>query len=99
MTKIKKMSDQIMDEVCGAKEYAEMYVESKAKGNQTWANRYREMSLDELKHAQYIHEATVSEIEEIRRVVTPPQEMLDKWEKLHADYVDKAAWVRQMLAL
>lgn len=99
MTKIKSQVDHILDEVCGAKDYAECYVESKAKGNTQWANRYKEMAQDELKHANYLHEKVVADIEELKNVYTPPQEMMDKWEHDHKEYVDKAAWVKQMLTM
>lgn len=99
MTKIKVLADQIKDELCSAKDYAEEYLSYKAQGNGAWANRYKEMSTDELKHAEYIHERAVNEIEELRKVYTPPQEMLDKWDKDHKEYVEKAAWIRQMLTM
>ena len=99
MTKIKKLADEIMDELESAKEYAEEYLSYKAKDNGTWANRYKEMASDELKHADYLHERTVGEIEELRKVYTPPQDMLEKWEADHKRYIEKAAWIRQMLTM
>lgn len=45
MTKIKELADQIKDELCSAKEYAEEYLSYKAKGDNNWANRYKEMVL------------------------------------------------------
>jgi hypothetical protein len=99
MTKIKKLADEIMDELNSAKEYAEDYLTFKAKDNIAWANRYKEMATDELKHADYIHERAVEEIEELRRVYTPPQEMLEKWDSDHKRYIEQAAWIRQMLTM
>ena len=99
MTKIKKLADEIMDELESAKEYAEEYLSYKAKDNGTWANRYKEMASDELKHADYLHERAVGEIEELRKVYTPLQDMLDKWEADHKRYIEKAAWIRQMLTM
>jgi hypothetical protein len=57
------------------------------------------MATDELKHADYIHERAVEEIEELRRVYTPPQEMLEKWDSDHKRYIEQAAWIRQMLTM
>ena len=99
MMRIKKLADQIKDELESAKEYAEEYLTFKAKGETTWANRYLEMASDELKHAKYIHERAVSEIEELRKVMNPPEEMLQKWEHEHREYLEKAAWIKQMLAM
>lgn len=99
MTKIKKLADEIMDELDSAKEYAEEYLTYKAKENSTWANRYKEMATDELKHADYIHDRAISEIEELKKVYTPPQEMLEKWDADHRKYIEKAAWIKQMLTM
>lgn len=99
MTRIKKLAEEIEDELCSAKEYAEDYLTYKAKGNSQWATRYKEMAQDELKHADYIHERAVAEIDELRSVYTPPEDMMQKWEHEHREYIEKAAWVRQMLAM
>ena len=74
-------------------------MECKAKGNIQVANRYHEMSEDELKHAMYIHEWAVKEIEEISKVYTAPVDMLEKWEHEHKKYVEKVAWIKQMLLM
>ena len=99
MTRIKELADRIKDELCSAKEYAEEYLSFKAKGDGGWANRYKEMALDELKHADFIHERAVNEIEELRKVYTPPEDMLAKWDADHKKYVEKSAWIRQMLSM
>lgn len=99
MRKIKHYVEEIEEEVEGARRYAEKYVEEKAKGQTTLANRYREMAGDELKHATYIHEMAVAEIEQISKVFKPPVEMEEKWEKAHKEFVEKVAWIKQMLAM
>jgi hypothetical protein len=99
MRAIKKYVEAIDEEIEGAKEYAERYVECKAKGDMSKANRYKEMASDEIKHAMYIHEWAIAEIEEIKKVFVPPVDMLEKWEKAHKEYVEKVAWVKQMLSL
>lgn len=99
MTWIKKLADEIADELDSAKEYAEDYLTFKAKENSTWANRYKEMANDELKHADYLHDRAVAEIEELRKVYTPPQDMLDKWDSDHRKFIEKTAWVKQMLSM
>ena len=57
------------------------------------------MATDELKHAGYIHDRAVEEIEELRKVYTPPQDMLDKWDADHKRFIEKTAWIRQMLSM
>ena len=99
MKAIKKYVERIEDEIEGAECYAEKYVEAKAKGDMSKANRYKEMSNDELKHAMYQHEWAVLEIEELKKVYTPPVEMEEKWEKAHKEFVEKVAWIKQMLSM
>lgn len=99
MKSIKNYVDAIDDEIEGAKEYAEKYVECKAKGDMQSANRYKEMATDELKHATYEHEWAVNEIERISKIYTAPVEMQEAWEKSHKEYVEKVAWIKQMLAM
>ena len=99
MTKIKKLTDDMLEELEGAKKYAECYVEKKAKDETSWANRFKEMANDELKHAMYLHDYVVQEIDTLSKVYTPPADMMSKWEKDHETYVEKAAWIKQMLTL
>ena len=99
MKRIRKLIDEIKDEICSAQEYAEEYLTFKAKDNGTWATRYKEMAQDELKHADYLHTRTTLEIEELEKVYTPPEEMMEKWEHAHREYIEKVAWIRQMLTM
>ena len=77
----------------------EEFLTFKAKDNGTWAKRYEEMAHQELQHAAYLHDRVVEEIEELRKTYTPPQEMLDKWDADHKKYIEKAAWIKQMLSM
>lgn len=99
MRYIKKLVEQLDEEIDGAKNYAEKYVEYKAKNNMAWANRFKEMAMDELKHCTYIHEMAVQEIDELKKIYSPPVEMQEKWEHEHKEYVEKVAWIKQMLAM
>ena len=99
MKSIKKFVDAIDDEIESAKEYAEEYVEHKAKGDMQTANKYKEMANDELKHANYEHEWAVKQIDEISKVYEAPAEMQEAWDKAHKEYVGKVAWIKQMLAM
>ena len=99
MRRIKEYAEHITDELCGAKEYAEKYLYEKAKSNSQRASRYKEMAGDELKHAEYIHTFAVQEIEMLEKSFEPPESMLEAWNKSHREYVEQAAWIRQMLSL
>ena len=56
MTRIKDLADAIKDELHSAKEYAEEYLTLKAQDNGNWANRYKEMAQEELKHAGHLQQ-------------------------------------------
>lgn len=99
MRKIKHIVEEIEEEIEGAEEYAEMHVEAKALGDVEMANRYKEMAEDELKHAMYLHEKAVSEINEISKTYHPPAEMEAAWKAAHKEYVEKASMIKQMLTL
>lgn len=99
MKKIQRYVDLMEEEIESAKEYAECYLSHKAKSEVLWANRYREMAEDELKHAMYIHEKATMDIDELSRVFTPPVEMQEKWDESHKHYVEKVAWIKQMLSM
>lgn len=99
MKSIKEYVDRINEELEDAEEYAEKYVECKAKNEMQRASRYNEMATDELKHATYIHEWVVAEIEKISKVYQATPEMEEKWKISHKNFVHKVAWIKQMLAL
>lgn len=99
MTNIKRYVEKIDDELEGAKEYAEKYIEYKAMGNMSRANKYKELANTELQHAMTIHQFSVEDVEELKKVYTPPIEMEKKWEESHKEYVEKSAWIKQMLSM
>lgn len=99
MKMIKKIVDSIDDELCGAEKYAEEYIYQKSVGNSTWASKYKTMSTQELEHGMTQHDRVVEEIERVRSVYQPSQEMLDKWEKSHKEYLDKVARIKIMLSM
>lgn len=96
---IKNYVEKIDEELEGAKEYAEKYIELKVKDDMNSANKYKEMAMDELKHATYEHEWATKEISKISSVYDAPMDMMEKWEKSHKEYVEKVAWIRQMLSM
>lgn len=103
MQKIKKYVDRIDEELNDAKTYAECYLDYKSRGNinsyPTFANRYKEMATQELQHSMYLHDMAVIEIEELRKGYTPPSYMEEIWDKSHKKYIEKTAWIKQMLAM
>lgn len=99
MKKIKEYVDYIDDEIEGAKEYAEKYIEFKARGITNWATSFKDMASQELNHATTIHDIAVKEIEDLKKVFVVPKEMQDVWDEEHKNYVEKVAWIKQMLTM
>ena len=97
MTKIKKYVEEISEELDSAKDYMEKALEYKASGNQNRYNRYKEMSVQELGHAISLHDFAIQDIEQLKTVYPEiPIEMQDKWDHSHKEFVERAAWVKQM---
>jgi hypothetical protein len=99
MQLIKKYAEEIAEELESAKEYAEKFVEYRVKGDMQIASQFKEMTLDELRHATFLHTQAVKEIEALSKIYTPPVEMAEKWEKLHKEYVEKYSWIKKMLEM
>lgn len=99
MTKIKELTEEIKEELCDAKKYAERYVEHKVRGESDRANAYKKMANDELDHATRLHSIVVAEIKSVEDKVNPPEWMLEKWKEIHTWYVEKEAFVKQILAM
>ena len=100
MTKIKKYVEDIAEELDGAKHYIEIALEYKAIGDTTRYAKYKEMSTQELGHAQALHDFAVQDIEKLKSVYPDiPSDMMDKWQKSHVEFVEKTAWIKQMQAM
>lgn len=96
---IEKMLEQLMEEVEGAKEYAEKYIECKARGNMVRANRYKEMAGDELKHAGYLRDFDVADLDELKKVYTMSDEEESEWEHGHRRINEQMAIVKNILSM
>ena len=100
MRSIQKLAHRIHEELEDAQRYAELYVEKKAAGKQQWAGKFQKMAEDELQHAAYLHEFAVAEIDQLKTVFkSPPASMMDAWDAEHKAYVEKTAWIKQMLSM
>lgn len=86
------------NEQVNATEYAEKYLELKAE-NSSFSAKYKTLAEDELRHAMVVHEYVVYKISELNRIYTPPVEMQEIWDKSHAKYIERTAWIKQMLTM
>jgi len=98
MKRIKKLVHNIKDEIESAECYTEEFLKALVDSNTKTAARMKEMALQELEHADTLHTIAASEIERLSHVITPPPEMMEKWEKHHADYIERVAKVKEILS-
>lgn len=99
MKHIKKFVNHIDEELAGAEEYAEKYIEYKANGDAATSDLFKKMANDELNHAIIVHDLAVKEIEKINKIFVAPADMQKKWEESHMIYVEKSSWIKQMLSM
>lgn len=95
---IKTISEQIKEELHGAKEYAKLAALHKSD-MPTLAKVYYDMAMQEAQHADMMHTEVVKLIEKQRTIETPPKVMLELWEEEHKEYVELAAHVKYMLSM
>ena len=99
MKKLDKMKCYVCEELDGATQYAEKYIEMKAAGNTAWANKFREMANDELNHAKYMYDWFNEQMNDIKKVYELSEGEEDEEEHLHKKYADKVAHVKHMLTM
>lgn len=105
MVKIKKYVEKISEELHDSKCYMEKALEYKAMGtnspkNMDRYNGYKTMSMQELEHAMRLHQYAVEDIEQLKTVYPDiPVEMQEEWDRSHREYVEKAAWIKQMQSM
>ena len=99
MKLIQKLSDEIEDELKGAKCYAKMALEYKSE-YQDVAKALYNISLQEMEHMKMLHDCVVDIIKEYREENgEPPADMLAVYEYLHKQQIDKAAYVRTLQSM
>lgn len=103
MRKLLEYLDQINEEIESAKDYAETYLEYKVdkpnKRSEEFATKYKSMAEDEIKHAVFLHDIATLRVSEVGEVYTLPVDVLDVWNKSHQNYVERTAWIKQMLTM
>lgn len=99
MDKIQRLIDRTDDELEHAKIYAEEYIDRRAHEDLGLADRFKQMAIDALSHALTLSDVTAGEIDRITKIYTPPLEVENVWTMAGREYVEKSAWIRQMLEM
>lgn len=93
---IKKMEDQIGEELHDAKKYIKCAIKYKDE-HRDLADLYYQLSQEEMTHADKLHKMVVHEIENYRKKEgEPPAEMLAIYNYLHEKEIDKAKEVKTL---
>lgn len=96
---IKKYVDRITDEIHGANDYTECYIEAKIDNNLPLAEKYHKMATDELNHLKINHEIAVQKIDAAKRYFKPTEEMIVMWEETHRNYVETVDTITKALSM
>lgn len=95
MELIKKLSEQIEDEIHGAKHYAKLATELKSERPQLAQVLYN-ISIQEDSHQQALHNEVVKLVEQYRKEHgEPPAAMMAVYDYLHKRHVEKLAEARR----
>ena len=96
---IEKISERIEDEICDAKNYAMLALETKDDHPELSRTLYT-ISLQEMDHMRMLHDALVNVIAEYRRVKgEPPERMMAVYEYLHGKHIEQAAEAKNVQAM
>ena len=96
---IKELSEHIEDEVHDSKCYAKWAVELKDE-RRSLADVLYSLSLDEMKHANALHDEVVAIIDEYRKEHgEPPADMQAVYDYLHKRQIEKAQEAKNYQAL
>lgn len=99
MREIKKMAEQIREELHDVDKYIKCAIANKIEYPKI-AQNYYDMAQDEMSHAQTLHTSVMMLIEkEKEKGIKIPEFMLDMWEEEHQHYVDKAAKLKHKISL
>lgn len=97
MKLVEKYIDHICEEVEGAMDYAEKYIEYKAKGESSRASRYRDMASDELGHAAAVRDMAHQDIQRIQAIMPLAIDDEEMWKAAVKRSDEKMAIVKQMI--
>lgn len=95
---LEHMLEELTEELDGGREYAEKYIDCKARGNIPRATKYKEMAHDELRHFSTLREFFAADVDGIKRVHPLTEEEVSWWEHEHKKLNDKVAMIHHLLS-
>ena len=96
---IKKLSKMIMEEANDAEKYAQCALNNK-ESDKTLADTFYTLAGEELKHLEMLHAQVVRLINEVKaKGVTVPAGMMEIYDYVHAEQIEKVAEVKVLLSM
>ena len=100
MKHIQNYVHDMRDSIEKSKCYIEKALMYKAEGNTSRYAKYKEMSSQLLTQAEALHTFAVEDINKLKAVYPEvPTEMMDRWTHAHNEFIEKVAWIKQMIAM
>nr|DAH52972.1 MAG TPA: hypothetical protein [Caudoviricetes sp.] len=97
MRVIKRLSEQILDEVEGVEDYAKDALTWRGTDDKL-SRTYHELAEAEYGHVQRLHDEVVRKVAEARESgVEVPQSMLDAWDERHRAIIERMHSARTFL--
>lgn len=94
---IKHLSDQILEEISGAEEYAKDALEYRVSDPEL-SKLYNELAKTEYMHIQKLHEQVLKKVEAAKKMgIEPPQEMLNSWDARHRQLIEQLGRVKTFI--
>lgn len=91
---IKKLSKKIKEELCDSKDYVELALKYKTDYPDV-ARLFYNLSNEEMKHMEMLHNAVINIIEDYKRNKgEPPEGMMAIYEYLHEEQIELASEVK-----
>lgn len=95
---IKKIAEQIEDEVHGAEEYIKCAIKYKNE-YPALAETYYGLSVTEKNHADALHTEVLKIIDSLKMKSEVPQYMVEMWEEEHDEIIEKMSKVKVMIEM
>ena len=99
MKEIKKLEDQIGEELHDAKKYIKCALKNKDE-NKKLADLYYKLANEEMNHMELLHNMVVNIIDDYRdEHGEPPAEMMAVYNYIHEKHIDKAKDVKMLISM
>lgn len=98
MRYIAELVDLMETELDNAKEYAERYVVM-TFSNDDYAKKFKTMAEESIKHSTVIYNLVIREVGKLKDTYTPPAKMKECWKQKEEKYIEKTAWIKQMISI